>query len=193
MVSNLVILATTMLHVGLQCSVFVAMDYVLVPGTFFAGWIVYCGLLYFLQDMELLPKHYKRRMGRLSSFVIEVVLSIFIMEALALFFWSRIVANICLCLKTAMCYYGGEVEEYYLQHETIIVGTLITSIAAGFSLSAAWATDPWDSRDEQPETEGKTLQQIADELQEQMDNEELKLQLEKDLQSADADSLSPEA
>ncbi|XP_017140835.1 uncharacterized protein LOC108154869 [Drosophila miranda] len=187
MVSNLVILATTILHVGLQSSVFVAMDYVLVPGTFFAGWIVYCGLLYFLQDMELLPKHYKRRMGWFSSFVIEVVLSIFLMEVLALFFWSRIVANICLCLKTAMCYCGGEAEEYYLQHETIIVGTLITSIAAGFSLSAAWATDPWESRDEQPETEGKTLQQLADELQEQMDNEELKQQLEKDLQSADTD------
>ncbi|SPP83063.1 uncharacterized protein LOC117585008 [Drosophila guanche] len=174
MVSYLVMLLTSIVQIGLQTSLFVNIDQPMpVPGSFYASFMMYCGFLHFLEDMVLLPKRYKRRLFWPMRFVIELTLSIAVMEVLALVLWARIELIICLWVKAALCYYGNMCEEECLQHEATILGSLLISIAALFWMSAVVATEPLQkSGKEKPQTKGKSFKQEEEEMQHQEDIEE---------------------
>ncbi|XP_002137425.2 uncharacterized protein [Drosophila pseudoobscura] len=166
MVSYLVMFFTACLHIGLQTNIFVNIDQpIAVPGNLCASFMMYCGFLYFLQDMVLLPQHYKRRMFWPMSFLIELTLSIALMEVLLLFLWARIEQLICLWVKAALCYYGSLDEADYDNHETTIVGVLVSLIAALFWMSAIMATE--ESDEEQMEL--RDLEQKQKDLKKQQD------------------------
>ncbi|BFF91523.1 uncharacterized protein DMAD_09784 [Drosophila madeirensis] len=141
-----------------------------VPGGFYASYIMYCGFLHFLEDMVLLPKRYKRRLFWPIRFVIELTLSVAVMEVLALVFWVRIKLIICLWVKAALCFYGNMSEEEYQQHEATIMGSLLTSIAALFWMSAVVATKPLE-KSGKDKPQGKSFKQ-EEEMQQQEDIEE---------------------
>ncbi|EDW24664.1 GL23267 [Drosophila persimilis] len=161
MVSYLVMFFTACLHIGLQTNIFVNIDQpISVPGNLCASFMMYCGFLYFLQDMVLLPQHYKRRMFWPISFLIELTLSIALMEVLLLFVWARIEQLICLWVKAALCYYGSLDEADYDNHETTIVGVLVSLIAALFWMSAIMATE--ESDEEQLEVKKQQDQSLKE-------------------------------
>ncbi|XP_022218474.1 uncharacterized protein LOC111071415 [Drosophila obscura] len=184
MVSNLVLLATTILSVGLQARLFVNIDAsmpvpVQVPETFYASIMMYCGFLHFLQDMVLLPQGYKRRMVWPMSFMIELTLSMAIMEVFALLLWSRIKLIITLSVNSALSFYGSVSGADYQQHEATIVISLITGLAAFFWTNAAWATDPWEKSDvEQPQPKGKSPKLVEKEMQQQEDLQQMQEEFE---------------
>ncbi|XP_017141612.1 X-linked retinitis pigmentosa GTPase regulator-interacting protein 1-like [Drosophila miranda] len=172
MVSYSVMFFTACLHIGFQTNIFVNIDQpIAVPGNLCASFVMYCGFLYFLQDMVLLPQYYKRRMFWPISFLIELTLSITVMEVLLLFVWARIELLISLWVKAAIRYYGSVNEADYGHHETTIVGILVTYIAALFCMSAIMATA--ESDEEQTEVEEEVKEEVNEEVKEEV-NEEVK-------------------
>ncbi|KAH8421433.1 hypothetical protein KR009_007480, partial [Drosophila setifemur] len=151
MTSALVLLIASVLHFGLRGSCFLSIErFPVVPGTVYAGHIAYCAILHFLHDVEVLPTRYRRRMGWLAGFLVELVLGVAVMEVLALWLWCSVEHIAHMTLQFGLRRYAGMSPEFYQRWEWAIMGGLMTSLASLLWLNAYEATEP------RPETAATT-------------------------------------
>ncbi|KAH8273530.1 hypothetical protein KR018_010931, partial [Drosophila ironensis] len=142
MTSALVLLFASVLHFGLRGSCFLNIErFPMVPGTMYAGHIAYCAILHFLHDMDVLPVRYRRRMGWLAGFLIELVLGVAVMEVLALWLWCSVEHIAHKTIQFVLRRYVGMPVEVYQQWESTIMGSVMTLLAALLWLNAYDATD----------------------------------------------------
>ncbi|XP_043658553.1 uncharacterized protein LOC122623456 [Drosophila teissieri] len=146
MTSALVLLMTSVLHFGLRGSCLLDIErFPVIPGTIYAGHIAYCAILHFLHDLELLPTRYRRRMGWLTAFLVELVLGVAFMEVLALWLWCSVEHILHLSTQFVLRRYLGVSTDVYLRWEWAIMGGLMTTLAAMLWINAYEATEPIDS------------------------------------------------
>ncbi|EDV46774.1 uncharacterized protein LOC6550400 [Drosophila erecta] len=146
MTSTLVLLIASVLHFGLRGSCLLDIErFPVIPGTIYAGHIAYCAILHFLHDLEVLPTRYRRRMGRLAAFLVELVLGVAFMEVLALWLWCSVEHILHLSTQFVLRRYLGVSTEVYLRWEWAIMGGLMTALAAMLWINAYEATEPIES------------------------------------------------
>ncbi|KAH8367810.1 hypothetical protein KR084_002996 [Drosophila pseudotakahashii] len=184
MTSTLVLLIASVLHFGMRGSCLLDIErFPVIPGTVYAGHIAYCAILHFLHDMEVLPSRYRRRMGWLAAFLVELVLGLAVMEVLALWLWCSVEHIIHLATQFVLRRYLGVSPDLYQRWEWAIMGGLMTSLAALLWLNAYEATDPTEllssetkvksrARSPQPiKREEKQKEQEKEEQQQEKDQE----------------------
>ncbi|XP_050741834.1 uncharacterized protein LOC108024434 isoform X2 [Drosophila biarmipes] len=143
MTSTLVLLIASVVHFGMRGTCLLDIErFPVIPGTVYAGHIAYCAILHFLHDMEILPSRYRRRMGWLAAFLVELVLGVAIMEVLALWLWCSVEHIIHLTLQLVLRRYLDMPSDVYQRWEWAIMGGLMTSLAALLWLNAYEATEP---------------------------------------------------
>ncbi|XP_039499181.1 uncharacterized protein LOC120456415 [Drosophila santomea] len=178
MTSTLVLLIASVLHFGLRGSCLLDIErFPVIPGTIYAGHIAYCAILHFLHDMEVLPTRYRRRMGWLTAFLVELVLGVAFMEVLALWLWCSVEHILHLSTQFVLRRYLGVSTEVYLRWEWAIMGGLMTTLAAMLWINAYEATEPIES---------ERLSRTKAELQQRMEKREL------DLEEMEQPALEPE-
>ncbi|XP_016996965.2 uncharacterized protein [Drosophila takahashii] len=143
MTSSLVLLIASIVHFGMRGSCLLDIErFQVIPGTVYAGHIAYCAILHFLHDTEVLPLRYRRRMGWLAAFLVELVLGVAIMEVLALWLWCSVEHILHLATQFVLRRYLGVSPDLYQRWEWAIMGGLMTSLAALLWLNAYEATEP---------------------------------------------------
>ncbi|XP_017042087.1 uncharacterized protein LOC108088667 [Drosophila ficusphila] len=143
MTSTLVLLIVSVLHFGMRGSCLLDIErFPVVPGTIYAGHVAYCAILHFLQDVEVLPQRYRRRMGKLAAFLVELVLGMAVMEVMALWLWCSVEHIVHLTLQFVLRRYFGMSSQFYLQWEWAIVGGTMSFLAGLLWLNAYAATEP---------------------------------------------------
>ncbi|KAH8366924.1 hypothetical protein KR200_003774, partial [Drosophila serrata] len=143
MTSAWVLIIASVLHFGLRRSCFLNIEQLpMLPDTLFARHIAYCAILHFLYDQELLPTRYRRRMGLIFGFLVELILGIVFMEVLGQWLWWRVEHIIYKCLLLALRTYGDENPELYQYLEKTFMRGLMTALAGLLWLNAYAATEP---------------------------------------------------
>ncbi|KAH8280775.1 hypothetical protein KR054_011147 [Drosophila jambulina] len=144
MTSAWVLIIASVLHFGMRRSCFLNTEQLpMLPDTLFARHIAYCAMLHFLYDQELLPARYRRRMGLLIGFLVELVLGVAFMEVLGQWLWFRVEHMVHRCLMLGLRTYGGGLNtelSHYL--EKAFMRGVMTSLAGLLWLNAYAATEP---------------------------------------------------
>jgi len=185
MTSTLVLLITSVVHFGMRGSCLLDIErFPVIPGTVYAGHIAYCAILHFLHDMEVLPIRYRRRMGWLTAFLVELVLGVAFMEVLALWLWCSVEHIVHLTLQFVLRRYLGMSTELYQRWEWAIMGGLMTTLAALLWLNAFEATEPT----EVPMAKSRIGQPIIKRKEEEKKQEQEQKQQEEDQQEEDQET-----
>ncbi|XP_017066903.1 uncharacterized protein LOC108105015 [Drosophila eugracilis] len=149
MTSSWVLLIVTILHFGMRGSCLLDIErFPVIPGTIYAAHIAYCAILHFLHDLDILPIRYRRRMGWLAAFLIELVLGMAFMEIMGLWLWCSVEHIIHLTIQFVLRHYAGIPTDLYQRWEWAIMGGLMTSLAALLWLNAYEATEPVETKSE---------------------------------------------
>ncbi|KAH8254952.1 hypothetical protein KR038_010767, partial [Drosophila bunnanda] len=155
MTSAWVLIIASVLHFGLRRSCFLNIEQLpMLPDTLFARHIAYCAVLHFLYDQELLPARYRRRMGLIFGFLVELVLGIVFMEVLGQWLWWRVEHIIYRGLLLALRTYGDDNPELHQYLEKTFMRGLMTALAGLLWLNAYAATEP-------PEQQQQQVAQVA--------------------------------